>query len=94
MPLFPFFRGEGLFRGKRQRLRLCNEMLLVTSCCARLQASSRKTISIILVPEVGDVQTWKPLSCPNDFPAFRSPAWQQSETQQKTSRDMNLMWET
>lgn len=61
MPPFPFFRGEGLLRGKVGRLLLRNEMLLVALCRARLWASSRKITSVTSVPEVGDVQMWKPL---------------------------------
>lgn len=37
--------------------------------------------SVISAPEVGDVQTWKPLPYPNDFSVCRSSAWQQYETQ-------------
>lgn len=80
MPLFPFFRDEGLFSRRRRWWLLCNEMLPLTSCCAGSRAPSRKMTAAVSVPEVGDVQTWKPLPYPNDCPACRSSAWQQNET--------------
>jgi len=53
MPLFPFFRGKGFFRGKRRWLLLCDKMLPVRLCWARSWASSRKMTFVVSVPEVG-----------------------------------------